>query len=414
MKAEIICVGTELLLGDIINTNATWLANELKEMGIDLYYISTVGDNRGRMEEMFRTAYERSDVIVITGGLGPTEDDLTREIIAHATDRELVFHQELADGIAERFKHFNRTMTQNNLRQAYLPDGAVTIVNRVGTAPGVYLKVNGKIFIALPGVPWEMEINFREEVLPRLRKELPDQQVIVSRMIRMLGIGESAMEEQVKDLMESQTNPTLAPYAGKNEVFLKVTAKAPTAQECEAIMAPMVEKIYTRLHPYIFGENEDTIEHVVGNLLAEKGLQLVTAESCTGGLISHRITNIPGSSAYYERGFVTYSNEAKMESLGVPQEIIETHGAVSKETAKAMAEGALRHSRGDVAVSVTGIAGPGGGTTEKPVGLAFIGIASRDGHVEVHESRMMGERERIKYGTSQYALFHLWKFLKSL
>lgn len=414
MKAEIICVGTELLLGDIINTNATWLANQLKEMGIDLYYISTVGDNRRRMEEIFRTAFERSDLIFITGGLGPTEDDLTREVIAHATDCSLVFHQDLADGIAERFKHFNRIMTQNNLRQAYLPEGAEPIMNRVGTAPGVYFKVNGKIFVALPGVPWEMEVNFREEVAPRLRKELPDQEVILSKMIRMLGIGESAMEERVKDLMDTQTNPTLAPYAGKNEVYLKVTSKALTLAECEAAMAPMVKEIYTRLHPYIFGEDEDTIEKVVGRLLKEKGLRLVTAESCTGGLISHRITNVPGSSAYYERGFVTYSNEAKHEALGVPLETIEAYGAVSKETARAMALGALAQAQGDVAVSVTGIAGPDGGSPEKPVGLAYIGIAFQNGQVEVHESRMMGERERIKYGTSQYALFYLWKFLKRL
>lgn len=414
MKAEIICVGTELLLGDIVNTNATWLANQLKEMGIDLYYISTVGDNRVRMEAVFRMALERSDLILVTGGLGPTEDDLTREIIAQATRRPLVFHQELADKIAERFRRFQRPMTRNNLRQAYLPEGAETVVNRAGTAPGVYLKVKDTIVVALPGVPWEMEINFREEVLPRLRKELPGQELIVSRMIRMVGIGESAMEEQVKDLMESQSNPTLAPYAGKNEVFLKVTAKAPTAAECEAVMAPLIDQIYARLHPFIYGENDDTIEAVVGKLLLAKGARLATAESCTGGLVSHRLTNIPGSSAYYERGFVTYSNEAKMETLGVPQETIQRYGAVSGETAQAMAQGALRHSPADVAVSVTGIAGPGGGTPEKPVGLAFIGIAGRNGRVEVHESRVLGERERIKYGTSQSALFHLWKFLKSL
>lgn len=411
MKAEIICVGTELLLGDIINTNATWLANQLKELGIDLYYISTVGDNRGRMEALFNQASSRSDLVIVTGGLGPTEDDITREMIAQSAGVELVFHQELADELTERFKRFNRRMTENNLRQAYLPAGAEAIHNRVGTAPGVYLKTENTIFVALPGVPWEMEVNFREEVAPRLRKELPESQVIVSKMLRMCGIGESAMEDMVKDLMQDQSNPTLAPYAGRGESFLKVTAKAHSAEECAELMAPLVTEIYHRMSQYIFGENNDTLERVVGRLLQEQGLKLVTAESCTGGLIGHRITNIAGSSAYYERGFVTYSNEAKVEELGVPAEIISTHGAVSPETARAMVLGALEHSRADIAVAVTGIAGPDGGTAEKPVGLVYCGVGKRGEEPVVYDLHFSGERETIKFNTSQYAFYHIWKTL---
>lgn len=412
MRAEIICVGTELLLGDIVNTNATWLAGQLKEMGIDLYYISTVGDNRRRMEATFKTAAERSDLVIITGGLGPTEDDLTREMIAEMAGVPLVFRQELADELEERFARFKRKMTANNLRQAHLPEGAEAIRNRVGTAPGVYLKTGETIFVALPGVPWEMEINFREEVIPRLRKELPNAQVIVSKQLKMCGIGESAMEVEVKDLMDAQTNPTLAPYAGRSEVFLKVTAKAATAEECQQLMTPLVEEIYRRLNQYIYGENTDTLELVVGRLLKARGWMLATAESCTGGLISHRITNIAGSSAYFERGFATYSNEAKIEELGVSAEIIQAHGAVSAETAKAMAQGALANSRADIAVSVTGIAGPDGGTVEKPVGLVYMAIATREGFVEVYEHNFLGEREQIKYTTSQYALYRLWRYLQ--
>ncbi|AZR72562.1 competence/damage-inducible protein A [Anoxybacter fermentans] len=411
MKAEIICVGTELLLGDIINTNATWLANQLKDLGIDLYYISTVGDNRRRMEEVFKTAYQRSDLVIITGGLGPTEDDLTREVVSAVTGRRLRFYQELADQINEKFKKFKRKMTPNNLRQAYLPEGAEVIKNRVGTAPGLYLKVNNTIFVALPGVPREMKINFTEEVLPRLKKELPEKGIILSRLLRICGIGESAMEEKVKDIIQNQSNPTIAPLAGNSEVYLKVTAKAASKKEAEALLKDTVDQLYQRLGMYIYGENDETLELVVGKILKKHGLKLAIAESCTGGLIGHRITNIPGSSDYFERGFVTYSNEAKIEELGVPEDVIVRYGAVSPETAKAMAEGVLENSRADIAVAVTGIAGPGGGTPEKPVGLVYCAIADKSGRVDLYDFHFWGEREWIKYSTSQYTLYHLWKYL---
>lgn len=412
MKAEIICVGTELLLGDIVNTNAAWLAEQLKELGINLYYISTVGDNRQRMIEVFSTACYRSDLVLITGGLGPTEDDITREIVSQVTDRSLEFHQELADEIQARFLRFKRPMTSNNLRQAYLPMGAEVISNRVGTAPGLYLKVGDTIFVALPGVPYEMKINFEEEVLPRLQKELPEEEVIFSRLLKMCGIGESSMEERVKDLIQNQTHPTIAPYAGGGEVYLKVTAKAANKEEAVEMMAETIDQLYKRLWEYIWGENEETLEQVVGQILAEDQLKLVLAESCTGGLIGHRVTNISGSSQYFERGFVVYSNQAKEENLGVPQEILQTYGAVSQETARAMVEGALLNSTADIAVAVTGIAGPSGGTPEKPVGLVYCGIGKRGEEVVIHELNFTGERERIKHYTSQYALYNLWKYLK--
>lgn len=414
MKAEIICVGTELLLGDIVNTNATWLAGQLKELGVNLYYISTVGDNRQRMYEVFNTAYQRSDLILITGGLGPTEDDITREMVSQVVDRSLEFRQNLADEIQARFQRFKRQMTSNNLRQAYLPEGAEAIPNRVGTAPGLYLKTEDTIFVALPGVPYEMKINFTEEVLPRLQKELPEQGVIFSRLLKMCGIGESSMEERVKDLIQNQTHPTIAPYAGSGEVYLKVTAKAAKREEAAEMMVDTIDLLYKRLGEYIWGENEETLEQVVGQILAEDHLKLVLAESCTGGLIGHRITNRSGSSQYFERGFVVYSNQAKEENLGVPKKILQTYGAVSKETAQAMVKGALQNSTADIAVAVTGIAGPRGGTPEKPVGLVYCGIGKRGEKVEIHEFNFSGERERIKHYTAQYALYNLWKYLRKL
>ena len=411
MKAEIVCVGTELLLGDIVNTNAAWLAKQLKEQGINLYHINTVGDNHQRMEEVFKTAYNRSDLVIITGGLGPTEDDITREMVAEATGRTLEFRQELAEDIKEKFRKFKSNMTSNNLSQAYLPEGAEPIHNRAGTAPGLYLKTDEAIMVALPGVPREMKINFKEEVLPRLEKELPEREVIFSRLLRMCGIGESSMEEEVKDLIQNQTNPTIAPLAGNGEVYLKVTAKAASQEESEKLVADTVDKLYQRLGFHIYGEDEDTLEKIVGQVLKERDLMLVTAESCTGGLIGNRITDIPGSSQYYERGYVTYSNQAKMEEIQVSQGTLDEHGAVSEETAREMVEGALDSSNADIGVAVTGIAGPGGGTEEKPVGLVYCAIGDKSGRVKVYDFHLWGERLRIKHRTSQYALFYLWKYI---
>lgn len=412
MRAEIVCIGTELLLGDTINTNATWLAKQLKELGVDLYYVSTIGDNRLRIEEVLKTAYSRSDLILITGGLGPTEDDLTREMISLVTERPLVFHQDLAEGIEERFRHFKRPMTASNLRQAYLPEGAQPIINRAGTAPGVYLKTEQAIFIALPGVPREMKINFSEEALPKLKEELPAEEVIFSRLLRMCGIGESTMEDKVKDLIQNQTTPTIAPYAGQNEVYLKVTVKAPNREKGQEMMKEMITELYQRLSPYIYGEDEETLELVIGRILRKKKLLLVLAESCTGGLISHRLTNIPGSSAYIDRSFVTYSNRAKIQQLGISAEIIERSGAVSRETAKAMVKGALANSDAQIGLAVTGIAGPGGGTPKKPVGLVYCAIGNHSGRLIVNEFNLTGQREWIKFSASQYALYYLWKFIQ--
>ncbi|MCK4257723.1 MAG: competence/damage-inducible protein A [Halanaerobiales bacterium] len=413
MKAEIINVGTELLLGDIVNTNATWLANQLKGLGIDLYYISTVGDNHMRMEEILKTAYNRSDLVIITGGLGPTEDDITREILAKVAKRPLIFYQDLADQIEKRFAKFKRKMSTNNLRQAYLPQGAEKIENRAGTAPGIYLKVEDTIFVAIPGVPREMEINFTEEVVPRLKKEIPHEEVIFSKMLKMCGIGESSMEEMVKDLIQKQTVTTIAPYAGNYEVYLKVTAKAQDIDKAKDMMSGTIEELYQRLGSYIFGEDDETLEEIVGHKLKGLGLKLATAESCTGGLIAHRITNIPGSSEYFDRGFVTYSNSAKQEQLGVSAEILAKYGAVSPETARYMVKGALKYSDADLAIAVTGIAGPGGDTKDKPVGLVYCAIGDQHGNIEIFDFHFWGEREKIKYATSQYGLYYLWKFLQN-
>lgn len=414
MRAEIVSIGTELLLGDTINTNATWLAKQLKDLGIDLYYVSTVGDNRQRILEVLKTAYSRSDLILITGGLGPTEDDLTREMVSQIADRPLIFHQELADLIQQRFDLYRRQMTANNLRQAYLPKGAQPIINRVGTAPGVYLKTDQALLVALPGVPRELKINFIEEVLPKLKAELPSAEVIYSRLLRMCGIGESTMADRVKDLIQTQTSPTIAPYAGQNEVYLKLTVKAANQKIAEEMMRTTITELYHRLSPYIYGEDQETLELVIGRKLHQKRLKLVLAESCTGGLISHRLTNIPGSSTYFERSFVTYSNLSKIQQLGISAQIIDRYGAVSPEVAEAMVKGALANSEAHIGLAVTGIAGPGGATPMKPVGLVYWAIGDHSGRLKVGEFNLAGQREWIKASTAQYGLYNLWKFIKTL
>lgn len=396
-------IGTELLLGETIDTNAAYIAQRFAELGIDVYYKSTVGDNWLRMIEVLAQALSRSDLVITSGGLGPTMDDQTRECIAAVVNRELVINQNALAGIEDYFKQINRAMPDNNKKQAMLPDGAKQIANSWGTAPGILLELgNNKVIIALPGVPRELKGMFNESVIPYLEKHT-QRKKLVSRNLRFVGIGESQVEDLISDLVTNQTNPTIAPYASFGEVKLRLTAKAETKAAAQELIKPVEQEIRGILGQWLYGVDDQNLEMVIGDKLMQTSATLAVAESCTGGLIANRITNVPGSSCYFDRGFITYSNQAKEELLGVDTQLLSSYGAVSAQVAKAMANGARTRARTDWALAVTGIAGPGGGTATKPVGLVYISLAGKE-HNKVEMHRFKGTREQIKYSVSQAAL----------
>ncbi|HHT27542.1 MAG TPA: competence/damage-inducible protein A [Firmicutes bacterium] len=403
MRVELVMVGTELLLGEIVDTNAQWLAAHLAEIGVDVYFKSTVGDNWLRMVGVLAQALQRADVVLISGGLGPTEDDLTRGVIASVTGRPLRVLPEAEEHVRRYFQHAHRPMPGNNLRQAQFPEGALAIPNKRGTALGILLEHGDKTIIAVPGVPTEMRGMMEQTVLPYLTAK-QGKRVTRSRVVHFYGLGESAMEELVADLVANQGNPTIAPYAGAGETRLRITARADSDEEAERLIAPILTEICRRGGDHIYGFDGASLEQVVGELLSARSQTLATAESCSGGLLAHRLTNIPGSSAYYMRGWITYSNAAKTTELGVPAGLIAEHGAVSPAVAEAMALGALREAGTTYALATTGIAGPAGGTATKPVGLVYIALADGAGTVQTAECRFRGERESIKTRTAGYAL----------
>lgn len=401
MVAEIICVGTELLLGQILNTNSQYLAQKLAELGIDLYFQTTVGDNIERLKMAIDIATKRSDILIFTGGLGPTSDDITKEAVADYFGLTLVLDEDVLRRIEKFFERRQVKMPEINKKQAYVPEGAKVLHNKNGTAPGLIIEKDGKIAILLPGPPFEMQPMFEEGVLPYLEKF--SKQKIYSRVLKFVGIGESSIEEALKDLILSQTDPTMALYAKPFEVELRITTKKESEECAKSLLQSMENRIRERLGEYIYGVDRQLLEEVVIGLLAEKKLKVSVAESCTGGLICNKLTNVPGASEVFDRGFIVYSNEAKMKLLGVPEQVLKEHGAVSSQTARYMAHGALSNSLADIALSVTGIAGPGGGSETKPVGLVYIGIATKD-YSESFEFRFSGDRLRIKEMTSKAAL----------
>lgn len=395
MTVELISVGTEILLGNIVNTNAAYLAEKIAVLGLSCYHQSVVGDNEERLEEAVRTAVGRSDIVILSGGLGPTKDDLTKEVTAKVFGRKLYEDPHTRARIQAYFdqRHTKSKMiTENNWKQAMVPEGAVVVDNHNGTAPGIILEENGKTAILLPGPPNEIRPMFERDIAPYLNRLQPEG--IYSKMIKICSIGESRAETMVADLMDAQSNPTLAPYAKTGEVHFRVTAKAADEATAEKLMKPMIEELKKRFGSYIYTMDEAvTLEEAVVNLLKGKNLTVTTAESCTGGLLAGRIMNVPGASAVYREGYITYANEAKEKLLGVRHETLETVGAVSKETAAQMAEGAARQAGAQAALSVTGIAGPDGGTPEKPVGLVYIGCHVA-GRTRVEEFRFTGNRAK--------------------
>lgn len=370
MKSAILSVGTELLFGQITNTNSVFLSQQLNNLGIDVMYHYTVGDNPKRLAEMIRQAFTDCDLIITTGGLGPTQDDLTKEIAAEVLHDELILHEDLLKGLEDYFKKINRVMTDNNKKQAYLPSRAIVLDNDAGTAPGFALEENGKTIICMPGPPREMTRMFERKVKPYL--ESKSESVIYYKMLRTFGIGESMLETELEQWIDGQTDPTLATYAKEGEACLRITSKRSSLEEAKAVVEDMIQKVSTKVGKYIYSYDDEEFYQVVGKKLIDQNITVSCAESCTGGLFAQTMTEVPGISAVFDRGYITYSNKAKMEELGVRAETLEKFGAVSVETAIEMAEGLKKATGSRLCISVTGIAGPDGGTEEKPVGLVYI------------------------------------------
>lgn len=370
MKAAILSIGTELLFGQTVNTNAAYLSQQLNLMGFDVMYHYTVGDNPKRLEEIINIAFKDCDLIITTGGLGPTQDDLTKEVVCKVLKDVMITDKRTLEWLESYFIKNRRIMTDNNSKQADMPSRAIIFDNDAGTAPGFALEDKNKIIICLPGPPREMKRMFELKALSYLQKKTDE--VIYYRMIRTFGIGESQMETDLLDFITNQKDPTLATYAKEGECSLRIASKRKTREEAEVAVNEMIEKIMPIIGEYIYSLDDENLADVVGNLLIKKDVSISCAESCTGGMFAETITRTPGISKVFDRGLITYSNAAKMEELGVKEATLKQFGAVSKEVAVEMAEGLKRVSHSRLCISVTGIAGPDGGTLEKPVGLVHI------------------------------------------
>ena len=411
--AEIIAVGTELLLGNIANTNAQVLSQSLSALGINVFWHTVVGDNPTRLRQAVDTARHRADILITTGGLGPTYDDLTKETVCAACGKALVFHPESLSDIADFYeKNLHAPMPDNNRQQAMLPEGCVVFDNPVGTAPGCAFEADGVHVLMLPGPPHEMVTMLRRCAEPYLRSL--SREIIVSHDIMTFGLGESYVDQLLHEQMSHMENPSLATYAKPCEVRLRATAKAQSAEQAEEMLAPVVDEVKTLLGPYVYGVDVTGLEAVCSSLLLERGLTLATAESCTGGLIARRITALPGASRVYRGGVVSYWTEVKAAVLGVPQDLLDQYGAVSEPTARAMAEGARRITGADIAVSVTGVAGPDPDERGNPVGLVFIGLATPDGTFCRRTESGRRTRDRIQDLSANHALDMVRRYLTGL
>lgn len=396
MTVELISVGTEILLGNIINTNAAYLSEKCAELGLSLYYETSVGDNESRLKDILTTALSRSDIVILTGGLGPTADDLTKEVTAKTLGLNLVLDSHTKELIGEYFnKIISHEIPDSNWKQAEIIEGAIVIDNTNGTAPGLIVETkDDKRVILLPGPPNEMIPMFDKDIFPYLNNLRSH--VFYSAMVKICGIGESRAEEMIKDLMDNQVNPTIAPYAKTGEVHLRVTASAGTLEEGKNLVKPVLEELKARFKDNIYTtEEKETLEENVVKLLAKNKLTLATAESCTGGLFTGKIVNVAGASSVLGSGFITYSNESKTQLLNVSVDTLKEFGAVSKQTAGEMAAGAAKAANSNAAIAITGLAGPDGGSKEKPVGLVFIGCYL-DGEVTVKEYHFRGDRQKIR------------------
>ena len=409
MKAEIITIGTEITTGSILNTNSKYLATKLLELGIEVYYHTSVDDNVDRIKDVIDISLNRADLIITTGGLGPTQDDMTKEIVAEALGLKLIEDKEMIKVIKEKFNSLNRKMFLSNLKQAKKPEGSIFLHNSVGTAPGIFFKRNDKVLIMLPGPPIEMETMFNNEVIPLIQQDY----CIIKRSINVMDIGESQLEMELKDLLNIDPQINIATFPKESEVEIKIIGKGHNREDLEDKIGSFIKVINDRFKDYIFGYDNIPIEEVVYKLLKERNLRIGFAESCTGGLISGRFSRIPGVSQVFNRSMITYSEKSKIEELGVNPLTIDKYGVVSEETAVEMARGLLNRNDIDIALSITGLAGPNGGSDEKPIGLVFICISNREKTVPI-KCNFIGNREYIQNKAVIKALSELRKFLLTL
>lgn len=393
MKTEIITVGTEILLGDILNTNTHYLSNELANMGIDVYYQITVGDNEQRLLSQLKESFKRSDLVILTGGLGPTEDDITKEVCAKYFNMEMEFHEQSWDKIIEIHNKMNRKPTENNRKQAYFPKGSLILPNKYGTAPGCIMEKDKKTIIVMPGPPKEMKPMFDNYVKPFLLKD--NKNILKSKVLRIIGMGESKIENDLLDLIDKQINPTIATYAKDGECTVRITAKGKNEKEVESLIEPISNEIKSRFKEKVYGEDDTAIEDEVAKILVDNNLTIAVAESCTGGMVAADLINYPGISSVFMEGCVTYSNEAKMMTLNVKKETLNTVGAVSEQCAKEMSEGVAARHNTNIGLSTTGIAGPEGGSEDKPVGLVYMGITINNKTI-VKKYIFNGNRQQIR------------------
>ena len=402
MTVEIIAVGTEILLGNIVNTNAAYLAEKCASLGLSCYHQDVVGDNEERLADTLKLALSRADIILLSGGLGPTQDDLTKEVAAKVCGRQLYLHEPSKEAIRQFFAQRNLEITENNWKQAMVPEGCIVVENPGGTAPGIIIKENGKHVVLMPGPPGELIPMFEHSIMPYLAGLQSG--VIYSQTVKICGVGESKAESMVEDLVEAQKNPTIATYAKIGEVHLRVTATAAEEKEAKKLVKPVVKELKGRFGNHVYTtDNEVTLEKAVVDLLTANKLTACTVESCTGGMLSARLINVPGVSEVFKSGYVTYSNKSKRRLLGIKKNILMKHGAVSEQIAREMAKSAASLAKTDVSVSTTGIAGPDGGTEEKPVGLVYI-ACNVCGRVTVRECHFHGGREKIRESTVAAAL----------
>lgn len=409
MIGEIICVGNELLIGDTLNTNTYYLSQQLTQLGIEVAYQSVVGDHEERLLGAIEQAKRRSDIILFSGGLGPTYDDMTKETVAKSIGQTLVVDEPSLDRIRSFFERIGREMAETNNKQALRPEHGICLDNDNGTAPGIYVESDGKHFVLLPGPPRELKPMFEDKVVPIIEKLSP--YIITSRIFRLVGIGESDLAMRIGHIMDTSDNPRVAPYAKVGSVHIRVTAKSDTVTEGQRMVDDMTETLMPYIEEYCYTIQDKELEDVVVDALIDKSLTIATAESCTGGLLSSRLVQVSGVSEVFGNGFVTYANEAKEKWLGVEHDLLVEHGAVSEEVAKAMASGVCMKVGSDIGVGITGIAGPGGGTPDKPVGTVHIAVAF-SGTLYHKKLGLSGNRQKIREYSAQQALVMLYELLK--
>jgi nicotinamide-nucleotide amidase len=410
MKAEIISIGSEILRGQITDTNANFIAKKLVELGIDLEHISVVSDNPESLLSTLKLAFQRSNLIITTGGLGPTEDDITYQTIARTLNLKLIKYPEVEENLKRILKRINKTISPSNLKQVYLPEGAKIIVNQYGTAPAMILEKDNKIICSFPGVPHEMKNLIEENLIPYLKEKFSPSMIKKSKILKVTGLGESSVNELIRNYINKQTNFSFGIYANPEDIQVQVTTQAPTEKETDKLLQSSVNQLTKILGNYIYGSNEETIEEVVGKLLKTKKLTVAVAESCTGGMLGEMITRIPGSSEYFQGGVISYNAKIKKDLLKVPPEAIKKHGEVSKEVAQLMAEGVRSCCHSDIGISITGIAGPGGATEKKKVGLVYIALA--DGKKTLTQKhQLFGNRQLVRLRSARRALNMLRMYL---